>query len=233
MRHRSIVRSSRRPRKQSLRVRLARSAGYTLVELLLAMSVGLILMSAALLVARQTTQASNVMMDGAATQEEVQYSIQWITDLLRAAGSNPYNIATGACPAANTTFTAIQLDPNGVGRNDNIRIHADINPPNGLLGGLSGACTESGEDVTVAYDPVNLYITKRDNNIDQAAMPVTDRVISALQFTYLTAAGAATAVQAQVASIQISVSGRTIARDVQTGAGTTYTLTSSVRVRLR
>lgn len=213
--------------------RAACAEGYTLVELLLAMGVGLVLMSAAILVARQSTQVSNVLMDGASTQEEVQFSIEWITAALRAAGANPYRIITGTCPAAGTTFTPIRLDPNATGRPDNIRIHADINPPNGLLGGVNGACTESGEDITIAHDPTNLYITRLDNNIDAAAVPMTDRVISALQFTYLNAQGVATATASQVAYVQVSITGRTIARDVGRGAAATYTLTSDVRVRLR
>jgi len=226
---------ARRPtvRQDARPAGLARMDGYTLVELLLSMGVGLVLMSAAVFVARQTTLASNVLMDGSSTQEEVQYSVEWISSALRAAGTNPYRIIAGACPAANTTFTPIRLDPNGTGRADNIRIHADVNPPNGLLGGLSGACTEPGEDLTIAHDLTNLCITRRDNNIDQAAVPMTDRVISSMRFTYLNAQGVATAIAAQVAYVQVSITGRTIARDVGRGAAATYTLTSDVRVRLR
>lgn len=212
---------------------VARPEGYTLVELLLAMAVGLILMGSALVVTRQTTRASNVLLDGSATQEEVQYAIEWVTAALRSAGANSYGITTGACPAASTVFTPIQLDPNGTGRADNIRIKADINPPNGLLGGAAGACTESGEDLTIAHDLAGLTITRRDNNLDQAAVAMTDRVISSLRFAYLDAQRVATTTQAQVAYIQVSVTGQTITRDEYLSAPTTYTLTSEVRVRLR
>ncbi|MCX6537352.1 MAG: prepilin-type N-terminal cleavage/methylation domain-containing protein [Acidobacteria bacterium] len=213
--------------------RAANAKGYSLVELLLAMTVGLILMGSALLVTRQTTRASNVLLDGSATQEEVQFVIEWITTALRSAGANPYMITTGACPAAGTVFTPIQLDPNGTGLADNVRIEADINPPNGLLGGAAGACNEGGEDLTIAHNLANLTITKRDNNLDQAAVVMTDRVISSLRFTYLNAQRVATAVPTQVAYVQVSVTGQTITRDEYRNAPTTYTLTSEVRLRLR
>ena len=209
------------------------AGGYTLVELLMAMAVGLLLMSSALFVVRQTTQARGALLDGSAVQEEVQYSIAWITSVLRSAGANPYGITTSACPSSETTFAPIQLDPNGTGTANNVRIQADINPPNGLLGGNSGACTESGEDITIAHDVANQAITKLDNNTDNAASAMTDRVISALLFTYLDANRVATTVPAQVVYVQVSVTGQTVSRDVQQGAPTTYTLTSEVRIRLR
>jgi hypothetical protein len=213
--------------------RAAYPEGYSLVELLLAMTVGLILMGSALLVTQQTTRTSNVLLNGSATQEEVQYAIEWITTTLRSAGANPYGITSGACPVTNTVFTPIQLDPNGTGRADNIRIEADLNPPNGLLGGAAGACSEGGEDLTIAHDLANLIITRRDNNLDQAAVAMTDRVISSLRFAYLDAQRVATAVPAQVAYVQVSVTGQTITRDEYRGVPTTYTLSSEVRVRLR
>ncbi|MEI6667898.1 MAG: hypothetical protein WCP29_07060 [Acidobacteriota bacterium] len=207
--------------------------GYTLVELLLASMIGLVLMGGALTVTHQVTRASNVLLDGSATQEEVQYAIEWMAEAIRPAGANPYAITTGVCPTAGTVFVPIAIDPNGTGLADNIRIKADTNPPNGVLGGVSGACTESGEDVTIAHDRVNFCITRRDNNVDAAAVPMTDRVISALTFRYLDSARAVTAIAANVAYVQISVTGRTVTRDQILAAATAYTLTSEVRVRLR
>ena len=216
-----------------IRKRATRVDGYSLVELLLAMAVGLMLMASALFVTQQTTKSSSVLLDGSATQEEVQYAIEWITTALRSAGTNPYAIASGGCPAAGTVFTPIALDPNGTGLADNVRIKADINPPNGLLGGATGACTESGEDITIAHDVANSTITRRDHNLDQAAVAMTDRVISSLRFTYLNDSRVATTVAAHVAYIEVSVTGQTITRDQYRGAPATYTLTSEARVRLR
>jgi hypothetical protein len=62
---------------------------------------------------------------------------------------------------------------------------------------------------------------------------MTDRTISSLRFAYLDAQRVATTTQAQVAYIQVSVTGQTITRDEYLNAPTTYTLTSEVRVRLR
>jgi len=216
-----------------VRLRAARPAGYSLVELLLAMTVSIIMMASALMVTRQTTRTSNVLLDGSAAQEEAQYAIEWITTALRSAGANPYKITIGACPAAGTTFAPIRIDPNGTGLANNVRIMADVNPPNGVLGGAAGACAEGGEDITIAHDEAHSTITRRDNNLDAAAVAMTDGVISSLRFTYLNAQRVATAVDGQVAYIQVSVTGRGNSRDEYRRTAPTYTLTSEVRVRLR
>jgi prepilin-type N-terminal cleavage/methylation domain-containing protein len=207
--------------------------GYTLIELVLAMAIGLVLMGSALLVTRQATRASNVLMDGSSTQEEVQYAMEWITTALRSAGANPYRITTSSCPSASTTFAAIQLDPNGTGRSDNLRLKADSNPPNGLLGGAAGACTESGEDITIAHDLANLQITRRDHNTDQTAQAMTDRVISSLRFTYLNSSRVVTTDANLVAYVQVAITGQTLSRDEYLHTPTSYSASSEVRLRVR
>jgi len=208
-------------------------AGFTLVEMLLSMLVGLGLMTAAVMVTRQVTQAANPLFDGAIAQEEGQFAIDWVTAALRSAGANPYGLTVSACPSAGTVFAPIAIDPNGTGLADNVRIQADINPPNGVLGGLAGACTERNEDVTIAHDVANQTITRRDNNLDAAAVDMTDRVITRLRFTYLDSARVVTAVPAQVAYIQVTLTAGTPSRDEIRGQPTTYVLTSEVRIRLR
>ena len=208
--------------------------GFTLVELLLAMAISATVLGTALLLTTQVQRSYASQVDGASVQQEARYAMDWITRTLKSAGSNPSELTVGTCPVAGTVFRAIRRDPNADGVQNDIRIHADISPPNGLLGGGGGApCNEAGEDVTIGYDTVNSTITRRDNNLDAAAVAMSDRVISQLQFQYIRANGAAAVTDDQIATIRVTVAARTPSIDPYTGQFVTYTLTSDVRVRSR
>jgi hypothetical protein len=172
----------------------------------------------------------------AAVQQEARFALDWIARTLAAAGSNPYNVATSACPAAGTVFAAIRLDPDGDGIHDDVRVQADVNPPNGLLvgvGGAGGCDDESGEDITIAHDPVNLVLTRRDRATDAAPVAVTDRVFTQLQFTYLTVNRVATTTPADIAYVQVALTGRSRSRNLNTRQFSTFTYQSEVRIRAR
>ena len=207
--------------------------GFTLIELLLAMAISATVLGTALLLTTQVQKSYATQVDGASVQQEARYAMDWITRLLQSAGSNPTEITVSGCPAAGTTFRALRRDPNADGVQSDIRIHADIGPPNGLLGGIGGACNEAGEDVTIAHDAANRTITRRDNNLDAAAVNMSDRVITNLQFAYIRANGMAAVTDDQIAVVRVTVAARTPSVDPYTGQFVTYTLTSDVRVRSR
>lgn len=211
----------------------ASPAGFSMVELLVSIAITSVVMGSVLLVASQMRQSYYTHLDGAGVQQEARYALDWISAELTAAGSNPSNVSVSSCPANGTAFRAIRRDPNGNGVQDDVRVHADINPPNGLLGGGAGACSEAGEDVTIAHDAVNRRITRRDNNLDAAPVAMSDSVITQLRFTYLTAARAAATTDDAVAYIGIAVTAQTPRPDPYTGQPVTFTLTSEVRVRTR
>ena len=166
-------------------------------------------------------------------QEEARFALNWIEEALRSAGSNPYSIAASNCPAAGTAFRAIRRDPNGNAVMDNIRIQADVNPPNALLGGLVTPCGEAGEDITIAHDPAAQTITVIDNNLGGAPTPMTDGLITQLQFTHLDANRVVTANENAIAFVQVAVTAQGPNRDRQLGQPATVTLTSEVRIRTR
>jgi prepilin-type N-terminal cleavage/methylation domain-containing protein len=188
-------------------------AGFTLLEFLIAMSITTVVLGATVGLATTIQQAYTSDLDDAAIEQEVRYSLDWIARYLRSAGSNPYSCAV---------FQSIWMDPNGTGSNNNVRVQADINPPD-------GDCTDSEEDVTIALDAVNRVIT-----LDTGAGPVamTDPVITNLQFTYLNSSHNPTAVEAQIAYVVIAVTGQSRGRDTNTGF-TQFTLSSEVRIRTR
>ena len=210
-----------------------RQHGFSLVELLIATLVGSAMLGAAVLITDQVSRGYTSQLDGAMVQEEARFALNWIEEALRSAGSNPYGIAASNCPAAGTAFRAIRRDPNGNAVMDDIRIQADVNPPNALLGGLAAPCAEPGEDITIAHDPAAQTITVLDNNLGGAPTPMTDGVITQLQFTHLDANRAVTANENAIAFVQVAVTAQGPNRDRQLWQPATVTLTSEVRIRTR
>jgi hypothetical protein len=125
------------------------------------------------------------------------------------------------------------LDPDGDGVHDDVRIQADVNPPNGVLLGLAGACTEQGEDVTIEHDPAALTLTQRDMAVAGGAVPVTDGVFTQLLFTYLTTNRTVTTTPGAIAYVRIDLTARSRGLDIYTGQFDTFTYRSEVRVRAR
>lgn len=207
--------------------------GFTLVELLVAVAVGATVMGAALVLTTQVQKSFNSQLDGASVQQEARYALDWISRALAQAGSNPSTINVSACPVAGTAFRSVRRDPNADGIHNDIRLHSDSSPPNGLLGGLGGACNEAGEDITIWHDAVNRIVTRRDNNLDAAAVPMSAGVISQLLFTHLDANGNASATDDATATVRVTITARTPARDPYTGQFLTFTQVADVRLRSR
>lgn len=213
----------------------ANTGGFTLVEFLISTVIGTAIMGTMIVVTGQLQQAYYSQLDGAAVQQEARFALDWISRTLVSAGSNPSAIGIGGCPTAGTVFIPIQRDPNNDNVQNDIRIQADLNPPNGLLGGPGGAggCGEAREDITIAHDAANKTVTRRDNNIDNAPVPMSDRVITQLAFAYLDRNRVPTALDAQVAFVQVTVTAQTPVADKYTGQPLSYTHTDEVRVRTR
>lgn len=207
--------------------------GFTLVEFIIAAAITTAVLGSAVLLASQLQQAYSTDLEDATVEEEVRFTLDWIARELRNAGSNPYTIVSSNCPAAGTPFQAIRIDPDGDGLNDDIRIQADVNPPNGLLGGSAAPCTEANEDITIAHDAGTRTITRWDRNVDASAVTMTEPVISQLLFTYLDASRNATAVPAAVTYVQVQITGRSQVINTTLGQNRTSTLQTEVRIRTR
>lgn len=213
--------------------RLGDERGFTLVELLIVAVISAAVLGSAAVMATNVQTAYSYEADDAAVQQEARYALEWIARTLLAAGSNPYGIGVSDCPAPGTAFAALRLDPDGDGIHDDVRVQADISPPNGLLVGGPGLCNEAGEDITIGHDPVNLTVTRRDMATDAAPVAVTDGVFPQLRFTYLTANRAVTTVPAAIAYVQVRLTGRSDGRNAYTGQFTTFAYQSEVRLRSR
>jgi Tfp pilus assembly protein PilW len=209
--------------------------GFTLVELLLAMVVSMAVVGGATLLAGQMQSSYRAQMEAATAQQEGRYVIQAIERYLRAAGNNPYRVNTTPCPASGTPVQAIRVDPDGDGTNNDIRVQMDANPTNGLIGGASGACSEPNEDVTIFHDPATRTVNVRENNVGggTTVLPLTDTIVTGLEFVYRNPLRAITATPANIAFIETRVTVASRINDLNLGTPVTYTVSSEIRVRSR
>ena len=208
-------------------------AGFSIVELMIVAAIGTVVMGSAATLATGIQRVYSSELDDAAVQQEARFALDWIARTIAPAGSNPYGISTSACPAPGTPFAALRLDPDGDGLDDDVRVQADVNPPNGLLTGASGACNEADEDVTIALDPATSAITRRDMATDAVPVAVTDGLFTQLRFTYFTAGRIVTTSPDAVASVRIDLTARSRSRNPHTRQFTTFAYQSEVRVRSR
>jgi type II secretory pathway pseudopilin PulG len=207
-------------------------AGFTLVELLLALVVSLAVVGGATVLAGQMQGAYRAQLDAATAQQEGRYLIQQIERYLRAAGNNPYRVTTTNCPLNGTPVIPIRLDPDGDGVHDDVRLQLDGEPTNGLIGGAAGACDEPNEDVTILHDPLNRVVAVRDNVLD-STRPLSDTVVTGLRFVYRNPSRAITATPSNIAFVETRVTVRTRVNDLTLRSPVTYTVTSEIRVRSR
>jgi prepilin-type N-terminal cleavage/methylation domain-containing protein len=209
--------------------------GFTIAELLVATVVSLLVLGGAVSLTSQVQNGYRRQMEETAAEQEGRYALDWVSRLIRSAGNNPYNIATGNCPAANTAFSGLVPDPNGDTVQNDIRLQTDSNPPDRLLGGDTGACDQPNEDVTVSYDAGTRSITFLDNNLGGGATIRTDAVITSLQFIYRDGshnvlAPPVNGAQVMYVETRLTVQPRAIANQ---GAGMTRTLSQEVRIKGR
>jgi Tfp pilus assembly protein PilW len=207
-------------------------AGFSLVELLVAMVVSILVVGGAALMGTQMQSTYRGQMEAAGAQQEGRFALQWIERHLRAAGNNPYRIQTTACPAAGTPVLAIRFDPNGNGQNDDIRVQTDSNPTDGIFGGLAGACNQANEDVTISFDPANNVLVLRDN-VTGAITVRSDTVVEGLLFVYRNPSRVITANPENVAFVETQLRVRTKIESQNLGDQFVQTVRSEVRVRVR
>lgn len=208
-------------------------AGFTLVELLLALVVSIGVIGGATVLASRMQGAYRAQFDAATAQQEGRYVVQEIERYLRAAGNNPYRVETSACPVAGTTVMAIRPDPDGDGAHDDVRLQMDASPTNGLVGGGPGNCDEPNEDVTIAHDPATNRVTVTDNNLGGGPRALSDAAITGLQFVYRNPNRVVTNSAPNIAFVETRVTVQSRSADVNLRTAAIYTVSSEVRLRSR
>ena len=207
--------------------------GFTLIELLVASVLTVIVLGGAVALTSQIQNGYRRELEDSAGEQEARFALDWINRYLRSVGNNPFNVTQSNCPGANTLFYGLIMDPNGDGVDDDITLQSDSNPPDGKIGGDTGACDQANEQVRISYDDTDHAITFTDEGTGGAATTRTDAVINGLEFRYLDSDRVTTNVQANVFYVQTIITIRTRTIDVASGSPVTRTLSSEVRVRSR
>jgi Tfp pilus assembly protein PilW len=207
------------------RTAAADERGFTMIEMMIAVLVSLAVLGSAASVISNVQNTYVYQMDDAATEQELRFAMDFIRRTIEPAGSNPYNITTSACPAANTEFQSVTVVATS------IRVMADIGTPDGRLVGSAGACNQANEDVTIAYDAASKTITRYDRGTDAAAVAWTDGVFTSLQFQYYDASMAVTADPYEVRVVRVTMTAQSPTPRPGAATGSTFRLTSDIRLK--
>lgn len=207
--------------------------GFSMIELMVASAVTVMVVGGAIALTAQIQNSYRRQSEDAVGEQEARYALEFIGRYIRGAGFNPFNIASSNCPAAATPFVGVVIDPNLDGVNNDVTLQMDSNPPDGLIGGPLGACTQANEHVTIALNAASDTIVFQDMAVGVAATTRTDSVIENLLFEFKDGNRVTTAVSANVRYVETHITIRTRTINAQTGLPNTRTLSSEVRVRGR
>ena len=180
--------------------------GFSLVELLVALGVGMIALAAFYGVFTIQNKRFNIEEQVAEMQQNIRAGIETITMDVRMAGYDPAGVANFSGITVSSTQLELKFDLDG----------------NGAIAGA--------EDVIYKFDSANKRITRNVGGGDQPFM----ENVQAFTFAYLDSAGNVTTTSSLVRQIRISITGKTNKPDpayTANGGYRTYTLTTYVTPR--
>ena len=184
--------------------------GFTLIEMLISMAIGLIIMAAlssAFLMQRKTYDVQEQIVEMVQTARA---AMDMMTREIRMGGYDPTGAGFDGIP-----YNAGQL-----------QIRADIDD-NAGTGVSDGYTNDSNEDITYSYDNTNRQI---DRNTGGGAQPFAEN-IQAFTFSYLDSSGNTTTTTSDIRQIQITITAMTAEPDgnyTPNSGYRTYTLTSLI-----
>ncbi len=208
------------------------SSGFTMIELLIAMAVGLVLLAAVYSVFLVQNKELRNQEQITEMQQNARMAMEMISRDLMMAGFGGYN-ATAVLPRCVGTTTATNAPCVGItaANANSISFTMDVTD-NAGTGGPDGDRDDANENITYdVYTSGGVPALGRKSSTTASKMPVVENVTN-LSFTYLPATGTtATNNLADIRRIQISITTRTANVDPGTGNYRYFTLTSMVTPR--
>ena len=189
--------------------------GFSLIELLIAMTVGLVVLGAVYSVFTIQNKTFSSQEDLVELQQSVRAGMDVMIGEIGMAGYDPLRVNSDT--GTSNDFTAVPVSTS------QLQIRADLSG-----GGVINTSNE--ETITYAYDATGKRITR---NIGSGNQPFIENVDS-FTFAYLKDDGNPATVAKDVRRIRITITGRTAKPDPQypaNGGYRTYTLTSVVSPR--
>ncbi|TET85157.1 MAG: prepilin-type N-terminal cleavage/methylation domain-containing protein [Desulfobacteraceae bacterium] len=192
-------------------IKMRNEKGFTLVELLVAMTVGGIVMAGISMAYRSQQKSALVQDQVCAMQQNLRASMQLMEREIRMAGYDPAGSAGSGIQTANATSIRITLDIHDGADNDADGIVDEFDE----AGNGDGDTNDINEDITyLRLDPDGdgvFDLFRRDAAV-AGDQPIAEN-IDALDFVYLDEDGNVTATLTEMRSVQITVVARTDRRD--------------------
>ena len=196
--------------------------GFTLVELLVAMVMGLAVLGAVLSIFVNQNRTNAIQQEIAYAQQNVRAAMGLMVCEIRNAGYDPQNNGFDVIPQATSTLIQVRADYRG--DNDLPGNNPPYDPPD-------GAVDDANEDIT--------YTVNASNQLTRNGTPIVD-FVNSLQFGYILedgtvldppAAALTAAQRSNVRTVIIRFGVRTENPDPDTGQDRVRNLATRVRVR--
>ncbi len=190
-------------------------SGFTLVELLIAMTIGLIILAALSSTFLMQSKIYDVQEQVVEMVQTARAAMDMITREIRIAGYDPKGAMQRSDPTG-AKFVGIPNDAN------KLQVYADLNGDEDT--------GDSNEDITYTYDAANLQLDRNTGGGDQ---PFAEN-IQLFTFDYLDSNGNPAGTTANIRRIKITITARTSKPDwnyTPNSGYRTYTLTSLVTPR--
>ena len=190
-----------------LKMKLRNSEGFTLVELMVSMSIGMVILAGVTTTFMSQTRIYNAQEQINEMQQNARGALDIITREVKMAGYNP-----NGASFVGVTYSSTQL-----------MIQADLDSS----GGISTGST-ANERITYAYDAANNRITRA---VGSGTAQALAEHISAFTFGYLDTNGTATTVSASIRQVSISITAMTAKPDpnyTSNGGYRTYVVSATI-----
>jgi len=189
------------------RLKLKKTEGFTLTELMVSMGIGMAMLAAVTTTVMLQTKTYNAQQQINEMEQNARGVLDVITRELKMAGYKP-----NGGSFSGVTYSTTQL-----------MIQTDLD----ASGGISTSTT-ANEQITYAYDSTNKQITRAVGT--GSALVLADN-ITAFTFSYLDSTGASTTTSANIRQVSISITARTANPDpnyTSNGGYRTYTMTATI-----
>ena len=188
-------------------IKLRDPNGFTLVELMVSMGIGMVILAAVTTTFMSQTRIYNAQEQINEMQQNARGTRDILSRELKMAGYKPNGGGFNG-----VTYSTTQL-----------RVQADLNSD----GAISTSST-ANEQITYAFDNGNEQITRA---VGSGSAQILAEHISAFTFNYLDSAGAATTVSANIRQVSITITAKTAKPDpnfTSNGGYRTYTMSATI-----
>lgn len=188
-------------------IKLRDPNGFTLVELMVSMGIGMVILAAVTTTFMSQTRIYNAQEQINEMQQNARGALDILSRELKMAGYKPNGGGFNG-----VTYSTTQL-----------RVQADLNSD----GAISTSST-ANEQITYAFDNANEQITRA---VGSGSAQILAEHISAFTFNYLDSAGAATTVSANIRQVSITITAKTAKPDpnyTSDDGYRTYTMSATI-----